>query len=197
MSDVTLTTDSVKRLETLVQARRTRVLPVMQTVMRDTALATIADIKIRMRGGQGTNRVRSGRLRNSLGQITSISSQTIKTLLGSTGVIYAKTQEFGGTITPKKAQYLAIPLNAAKTKAGVSRYSSPRDIPGLFFMKSKAGKPLLVKRVGKGKIQPMFVLLKSVTLKPTLGLRETIKKFFSGREFETRIKTGVDQVMNG
>lgn len=69
-------------------------------------------------------------------------------------------------IKPVSAKMLAIPLNAAKTAAGVARYKSPRDVPGLHLIKSKAGNLLLVKTIGKGKgkIIPMFVLKSMVTV---------------------------------
>jgi phage gpG-like protein len=87
-------------------------------------------------------------------------------------VKYARIHEFGGTITPKKAQYLAIPMAAAKTGTGVSRYESPRQVPGLFVFKSKAGNLLLARREGKkGKLKLFFVLKKSVKIpaRPYLG----------------------------
>lgn len=202
MADIQLTTLSTKKLADLYAQREERVVPVMTSAMSRTAIATIADLKTRMRGGNDTNHVRSGRLRNSMGQETKAEGSLIKTLLGSMGVVYARIQEFGGLIKPKRGKYLAIPLSAAKTKAGVARYASPRDIPGLVFLKSKTGNPILAQRVAKGKkskLVPMFVLVKSVTLKPTLGLRDTIKKFFggAGSQFEGEIMKGVEKVMRG
>jgi hypothetical protein len=58
---------------------------------------------------------------------------------------YSSTHENGGTITPKRGQYLAIPLGPAKTAAGVSRYASPRMVPDLFVIRTATGKLLLVK----------------------------------------------------
>lgn len=54
-------------------------------------------------------------------------------------------------IKPTNAKMLAIPLAAAKTAAGVARVKSPRDIPDLHLIKSKAGNLLLAKTIGKGK----------------------------------------------
>lgn len=200
MSDITLTTSAMGKLADRLKHRQGKVLPVMQQAMSRTAMATIADIKVRMRGGQGTNAVRSGRLRSSMGQVTTVTGDIINTLLGSMGVIYARIQEFGGVVRPKKSKYLAIPLGPAKTAAGVSRYASPRDVAGLVFFKSKKGALLLGMKTGAKKgarLVPWFVLVKSVTLKPRLGLRDTIKKFFggSGSRLESEVKKGVEQVM--
>jgi hypothetical protein len=95
-------------------------------------------------------------------------------------VPYANMQEADETtITPKNAQYLAIPLPAALTGAGVPRYKSPlRDDPsmaGAFVIKSKIGNLLLAKRDGK-KITPLFILKKSVTVHGRMGARKKLEE---------------------
>ena len=80
--------------------------------------------------------------------------------------IYSRIHEEGGTITPKTKQYLAIPLSAAKTAAGVARVE-PGDLPKrqtfirydiIFFKQSKNDpKPVA-----------MFKLEQSVTIPPRL-----------------------------
>ena len=76
---------------------------------------------------------------------------------------YAGIHITGGVIRPRTARMLAIPLPAAQTAAGVSRFSSPRQVEGLFAIRSKAGNLLLVKRSGQG-ITPFFVLKSQVTI---------------------------------
>jgi hypothetical protein len=94
---------------------------------------------------------------------------------GNRQVKYARTQEFGARIQAKRSRYLAIPLDAARTAAGVARWPGPRSVPGLFFIRSKAGNPLLVVRDGDG-IRPMFALKERVTIKaqpymrPAMGI---------------------------
>lgn len=44
--------------------------------------------------------------------------------------VYAGIQESGGTIYPKRARALAVPVNEALTPAGVERYGGPRNYPG-------------------------------------------------------------------
>lgn len=66
------------------------------------------------------------------------------------------------TITPKKAKFLTIPIGEGLTSSGVARFSSPRQVPGGFFV--KVGGRLLFgyKRGKKGKFRALFVLVKSV-----------------------------------
>jgi hypothetical protein len=94
-------------------------------------------------------------------------------LVGGVGVTgsatrYATFLIKGGTITPKKGKYLAIPVGPALTGAGVGRYPSARDVPGLVFIpKTRAGNAILAKVEGKGRnrhIVPYFVLKTSVTI---------------------------------
>lgn len=196
-----LTNAATQRMADLCATRRHRAVPLLQGAMSGTATATITDLKLRMRGGgSGTVGVRSGRLRSSLGQVTTVNGSLINTLLGSMGVVYARIQEFGGTIRPKKGKYLAIPVGPALTAAGVARFG-PRDVEGLFFIKTANG-GLLVRREGKGsrsRLVTYFVLVTSATLKPKLGLRETIQRFFvgPGSTLNQRIKDATAKVMRG
>ena len=91
---------------------------------------------------------------------------------------YAALHEYGGTITPKNGQYLAIPLGAAKTKRGVGR-GGPRDYgDDLIVIRSKRGNLLLVRRpMGKAVgIEPLFVLVKSVKIKARPSLRPAVNR---------------------
>lgn len=106
----------------------------------------------------------------------------------SKSVPYARIHEMGGTVRPKTAKFLAIPLAAAKTRAGVARMR-PRDIPNLKFVPRRGKSPLLVlehfknvkvKLLGKTirtdkivtKSTPMFVLKRSVTIPARMGFRQ-------------------------
>lgn len=77
-------------------------------------------------------------------------------------LVYARIQDEGGIIRPKFRKNLAIPLKSARVPLG----KWPRDFPPgeLTFIKSKKGNSLLA-RVSKGKIEPVFVLKPSVTIK--------------------------------
>lgn len=97
--------------------------------------------------------IRTGRL------VASIAGKTLKRPNGlaiqlSAGgggkdVKYAGVHEFGATganaIRPKKGKFLTIPVHRSlKTKAGVGRYASARDVPGLAVAQSRKGQMVLV-----------------------------------------------------
>lgn len=90
------------------------------------------------------------------------------------------------TIRPKNVKYLTIPLDAAKTKAGVARGGARSGVFGeTFVMKSKAGNLLIMgKRVrqrGKsagqtfGDVTPLFVLKKKVVVTARVDTRERVQ----------------------
>jgi len=94
---------------------------------------------------------------------------------GAKALRYAATHEFGATITPKTAAYLAIPLRAAKTRAGVAR-GGPRDYPNTFVAKTKAGKLIIFQDEASGKPTPLFLLTKGpITIKARPALEPTAK----------------------
>ena len=79
----------------------------------------------------------------------------------------AKIQEEGGIVVPVRANLLAIPIGGALTRSAVAKVASPLQMPGLVLITSKLGNLLLVKRLSKGRIEPMFALKRSVTLTAT------------------------------
>lgn len=91
------------------------------------------------------------------------------------------------TIRPKNAQYLTIPLDAAKTKAGVARGSARSGVFGeTFVVKSKAGNLIIMgkrkrqrgKSAGQtfGNVVPLFVLKKKVVIRARVDPRKRTKK---------------------
>ena len=82
----------------------------------------------------GSLGVRSGRLRNSVGleMGQDAAGLTVRVFAGrGEGVNYAGIHEHGGTITPKRGRFLAIPVGPARTPSGVARggWESPRTAP--------------------------------------------------------------------
>lgn len=112
---------------------------------------------------------RSGQLRRSItgkafkGKIAK--SIVGSGILGRRPVKYAKIHEHGGKITPKKAQFLTIPLGGVKGKAS--------NFPGAFVIKSKQGNLLLVQKTGRG-IKPLFLLRKEVNIPARHWLSDSI-----------------------
>lgn len=152
---------------------------VRATVMR-AGLAAERDAK---RNATTAPRVRTGRLRSSIASSVEAAGESLYLVLRAGGVgtdkdvKYARLQELGGTVRPIKGKYLAIPVGPAKTAAGVSRYASPRDVPGLVFVQSLKGQPLLVQLTGKGgkaKVTVWYVLRRSVTVRARPYLKPAI-----------------------
>jgi phage gpG-like protein len=133
---------------------------------------------------------RSGTLARSIAFTLEETSTGLKGEVGVTkegpAQRYAGIHITGGTITPRRARYLAIPLApAALTPAGVPRFSSPRQVSGLFVIRSKAGNLLLVRRHRRG-LQPFFLLVRSVTIPQ--------RDYFSGPRQELIVSVKADLV---
>lgn len=126
-------------------------------------------------------RVRSGLLRGSIAGLLEVKAPQLLIGVQAGGtrgpggevVKYARIQERGGTVRPKRSKYLAIPVGPARTGAGVSKNLSPRDVPGLAFAQSRKGQPLLLNSLTG---QVWFVLRRQVKIKPKWYLRDGLKK---------------------
>ena len=70
----------------------------------------------------------------------------------------------------KAGKYLTQPIGPALTAAGVPKFTSARQVPGLRFIRSKAGTPLLVDAQGT----LWYVLHTRVKIKPKRYLRDAI-----------------------
>ena len=91
------------------------------------------------------------------------------------------------TIVPKKSKFLAIPIGENLTGAGILRFTSPRQVSGGFFIKSKTGSLLFgYKRGKRGKFRALFVLVKSVLVQGSGalydGVTESLDDISSARE---------------
>lgn len=130
--------------------------------------------------------VRSGALRRSISSRVDESGDTI---LGRVGVLkgektlaYARAQEEGATITPKRAKVLTIPLKAALTPAGVPRFTAREAAEQYltFWHKQQDGDLILYGYKGSGKnvkekqLVPLFAGVTKVTLKPTRFLSRAV-----------------------
>jgi len=113
-------------------------------------------------------RVRSGRLRSSIGSRVDTEEAGLVGRIGSgvrqgERVRYATIQELGGTIRPRLKQFLTIPLDAAKTASGVAR-GKARDFDDTFIQKSTSGNLIIFQNKGRNGIVPLFALKKSVDI---------------------------------
>lgn len=165
-----------KKLETALQIMPGKIFTALKGAFRevgDTFLATM--VNERLSGHSATSLgVRTGDLRRSFKKAVSGDNINDLTMFVFTTSKYAQIHETGGTIYPKNTKYLAIPLTAAMTSSGVSRYKSPRDIALVYGGRSKAGNIILRTPGMKGKAGiPMFVLVKSVTIPARLNMMAT------------------------
>lgn len=78
------------------------------------------------------------------------------------------------TIRPKNAKFLTIPIGENLTGAGVARFSSPRQAPDGFFVKTKGKLLFGYKKGTRGKFRPLFVLVKSVFVQGTGALYDGV-----------------------
>lgn len=167
MSDLAAYADTLERA-----AREVR--PALRTLGVELAVELQAGAVDRITARLGT---RTGMLRRSAKGRSKITPDGLELRLsvGSGGsgrdLAYAAIQEEGGVVRPTRSRYLAIPVGPARTGAGAGRYASPRDVPGLTFVQSRRGQPLLVKAEtsGKGKRQVLagtvyYVLRRSVRI---------------------------------
>lgn len=99
---------------------------------------------------------------------------TIRGMIGSGSAFYLRIQEKGGTITPKKAKYLTVPLPAALNSNGTPKKPSARDWENTFVAKSKAGNLIIFQKMG-AKIIPLYVLKTSVKIPPRLGMEKALR----------------------
>lgn len=131
---------------------------------------------------------RSGRAMRSIKTSVRVSGATLDSLQGKIGGIgYLRAHEFGATVRAKNAQYLTIPLPAALHANGTPIHSSARQWANSFVIRSKAGNLLIVKKQPGGKLLPLYVLKREVTIPPRLRMRETLQR---------RVPTLVDRGMS-
>lgn len=77
-----------------------------------------------------------------------------------TNIDYAAIHQFGGVIRPKKAKALTVPIS------DIAKGRRASEFQDLFVLKREGKPPLLVRRKGKEGIEPMYVLMKKVTIPP-------------------------------
>lgn len=125
--------------------------------------------------GTGTKTLskRSGFMLEAMRESLKVEGGTIPTIAGYMSVPGTrKIHEHGGVLKPKKAKYLTIPLPAALNSNGTPKRPSASAWKDTFVIKSKAGNLLICQKQG-ARLVPLYVLKKSVTIPPRLGMRET------------------------
>jgi len=137
---------------------------------------------------------RSGQMLQSIIGSVEVRGQTFTTIQGFIGGSrIARVQEFGATITPKRAKYLTVPLPAALNENGTPKKQKARDWKNTFVAKSKAGNLIIFQKRGSG-IVPLYVLKNSVTIPPRLGLKKTLEvgiPYFVDRAMDSIVRAAM------
>lgn len=151
----------------------------------------------------GSLGVRSGRLRNSVGleMGQDAAGLTVRVFAGrGEGVNYAGIHEHGGTITPKRGRFLAIPVGPARTPSGVARggWESPRTAPvKLRFVPIRGGSMgrLVIDR--KTSTETAYLLVRSVRIKPKHFMARTQALALSAMPaaFSDRVKAAIVRIV--
>ena len=135
-------------------------------------------------GGNSRIQVRTGKLRQSIvGRVQGEKDLTKLAVLltaGNRSVPYARIQEMGGVVRPRRARNLRIPLPHILTGAGAVKGKYQIYNQGGKWMTGD-GKPTWISRSGRaimvnegGRPTPIWALKREVKLKPRLGLGSAI-----------------------
>jgi hypothetical protein len=156
--------------------------------------------KDRIRGGSGDPKPdwltsRSGFFRRSWG--FDVSGRGIEQVL----VIYstdpkAAIHEYGGEIVPRRASWLAIPMDAAKTRSGIAR-GGPRTFERTFFLESNPSTLLMFQKPESGSGEPdlLFVLKKSVQIPARLGFGDLFRRRLD--KLSARLDDALGRILKG
>lgn len=108
------------------------------------------------------------------GRTQSLTVGVIKPGTDAKVLAYARVHEHRGTteIRPRRAKFLAIPLDEAKTARGVAR-GGPRDFVDTFVKRGKSGAPIIYQDRADS-IVPLFALVRRVSVKGRPALEPTV-----------------------
>ena len=141
-------------------ARLGRLTPELEKQLDNWKNESVRELKYQARGMRKTVWRKTGALAKSIGGKKIRNTSGINIIVGS-GVFapevpYALLQEDGGTITPKKRDWLAIPFRGVK--------GFPREYRDTFFAFSKNKNLILFQKLGKHGKRPLFALKKEVNI---------------------------------
>lgn len=134
---------------------------------------------------------RSKRLKNSIGYdvLGKTELEGMGLTVFSSGTPYARIQEYGGTIVPVNKKFLTIPLDAALTESGVSRYPSAAYLfdkypKQMFVLKTKAGQLFVCSRGEPGSQPPP---------RPRVPAKNDAERIARLEQRVSRLKKGLSQ----
>lgn len=142
--------------------------------------------KLQRRSGKG--------LRSILDSIRVLPAFRLNDLDGRIGTGLMTIHETGGTITAKRAKFLTIPLPAAMDAQGVPLKRRARDWDNTFVARSRAGNLIIFQRRTGGRITPLYLLKRSIKIRPRLGLAESVGNNLPF--FERKVLDAVDRQLD-
>jgi len=156
------------------------------TGLRRIGIAMVRDIKVSLSVGGPSHsetagappHVRKGRLRRSIEYKIGGEIESTYVRVGTWTVPYGLMQEKGGTIVPKYAKALAIPIHTDAKRAREQGWGPefPGFVGKLFMIRRPGKPPLLARRVGgqHARIDIMYVLAASATIPARPYLRPAL-----------------------
>lgn len=121
---------------------------------------------------------RSGQGLRSIKDSIAVSEPGVSRTRSLTGQISTgrlTVHETGAVITAKRAKYLAMPMMEALDSRGLPRKSGPRAWRDTYVARSAAGNLIIFQKRTGGKVVPLYLLKKKVTIPRRLGMRETFE----------------------
>lgn len=164
-------TISAERLARAIERVPREVTESVAAAFERSGLEFVGEMKKRFGARKDRLRVRSGKLREGIGyRVTGRGRlDDLKLTVFVSGVVYARIQELGGEIKPKKGKYLTVPSDSNSRNDGSLRYATSRQAQqagAKFIVIKKTGKTVrLVAFTEKGKIKEvLFWLVEKVEL---------------------------------
>ncbi|MDE2100862.1 MAG: HK97 gp10 family phage protein [Patescibacteria group bacterium] len=157
---------SSKEAKAIIAGQLAKISPNIMRSARKTLnqLSFMLAEKVKEKYDEAGLHVRTGALKSSIHAEPVQESRdglTARVMIGQK-LPYARVQEFGAEIHPKNAQFLTIPLDAAKTAAGVTRFSA-RDATAYGYQSTFVHNGIIFGKNGKT-ITPLFVLKRMVKI---------------------------------
>lgn len=193
----------IRRFESAMRNAPQLLQPFVLDGMRRVGLGMEAHVKTTKLAGQGLS-ARTGNLRRAVfsrAEVTGAGDAFAVVGVDLAKAPYGRVHELGGTIRPKRAAMLAIPIGEARTGKGVTRFSA-RDLfanPGAFGYTGAFTRKNIVFGVKNRTATPLFALKPSVTIKATGYLKGSVeeKRGWAVEELGRAIAKGLKKVFPG
>ena len=156
--------------------------PIIKKTSQGWAERTTNNVKIAVSGTK--LKVKVGRLRNNVRNKVSQKGNITKIEIGVWNVPYAEVQDKkqATTIRPSTRRFLTVPVNES-VKGRARQYANT------FIIANRSGTLLIVQKVGKRGLRPLFILKKFVIIRGTGYLTDTVNlmKPFLSRDIEVNV----------